>query len=80
MDLPDGFEVLVSLERNAGTVQLVTATGVEVDCEEGDSFFGCLEEALKKAKSFLVPAGYTAEELERDNPFNAWLHEGDTPE
>ena len=20
------------------------------------------------------PAGYTAEELERDNPFNAWMH------
>lgn len=22
-----------------------------------------------------VPAGYTAEELERDNPFNGWLQE-----
>lgn len=23
----------------------------------------------------LVPAGYTAEELERDNPYNQWMHE-----
>lgn len=22
-----------------------------------------------------TPAGYTAEELERDNPYNAWMHE-----
>jgi len=21
------------------------------------------------------PAGYTAEELERDNPYNQWMHE-----
>ena len=24
----------------------------------------------------LVPAGYTAEELDRDNPFNQWMYEG----
>lgn len=23
----------------------------------------------------IVPAGYTAEELDRDNPFNAWMYE-----
>ena len=26
------------------------------------------------------PTGYTAEELERDSPFNAWLHDGDVPD
>lgn len=26
------------------------------------------------------PTGYTAEELERDSPFNAWLHDGDAPD
>lgn len=79
MELPEGFGVTVSLERNAGTVQLTTATGVEVDCEQADDFCGYLEEALARAKSFLVPAGYTEEELERDNPHNAWLHDGDAP-
>lgn len=24
----------------------------------------------------LPPVGYTAEELDRDNPYNAWMHEG----
>lgn len=24
----------------------------------------------------LVPAGYTADELDQDNPFNQWLYEG----
>ena len=24
----------------------------------------------------LVPAGYTAEELDRDNPYNQWMYEG----
>lgn len=26
-------------------------------------------------KDYAVPAGYTAEELERDNPFNQWMYE-----
>lgn len=25
----------------------------------------------------LPPAGYTAEELERDNPYNQWMYEGE---
>jgi len=36
--------------------------------ENFDRIFG-------KPKDPKVPAGYTAEELERDNPFNAWCHE-----
>ena len=24
-----------------------------------------------------VPAGYTAEELDRDNPYNQWMYEGE---
>lgn len=74
-ELPEGFEVTVSLERDAGVVQLTTATGVEVCCEGGDTFATNLQDALTKAKGFPVPRGYTAEELERDNPFNAWLHD-----
>lgn len=28
-------------------------------------------------KAFLAPEGYTAEELERDNPYNQWMYEGE---
>lgn len=24
----------------------------------------------------LIPSGYTADELDRDNPFNQWMYEG----
>ena len=33
-----------------------------------DAGTGCVEKIL------VPPPGYTAEELERDNPYNAWLH------
>lgn len=78
-DLPEGFVLQVSLERGAATVQLITATGISVDCDQ-EGLLAALEEGVSRAKSFLVPAGYTAEELERDNPFNAWLHDGDAPD
>lgn len=30
---------------------------------------------MPDAEAPKVPAGYTAEELERDNPYNAWMNE-----
>lgn len=30
---------------------------------------------IRKLKSTSVPAGYTEDELERDNPYNQWMHE-----
>lgn len=33
-----------------------------------------LRQPTPDSRPLLPPAGYTAEELERDNPFNAWMH------
>jgi len=34
-------------------------------------------QAIDALKNVLVPPGYTAEELDRDNPYNQWMHEGE---
>ena len=46
------------------------------ECDECDPVFRCWQRANPCIRLPHPPVGYTAEELERDNPYNAWLQEG----
>lgn len=52
-ELPEGFEVIVELERFAGSVTLIDPDGNEHDCSEdsGETFAGHIERALATARS-----------------------------
>lgn len=52
-ELPPHYEINISLEKDAGTVELVTASGVTVDIEGQDTFAQCIEAAIARANTIL---------------------------
>ena len=50
LELPAGFEINIALEKDAGTVELVTATDIPLDIEGHDTFAQSIEAAINRAK------------------------------